>query len=72
MSRYHIVVDGKTCVFEKENDPRVLRYVTTILNCSHMLDFIYYIALHILYELHIIIVCFQCHLTGQVAAVLGR
>jgi len=26
--RYHIVVDGKTCVFEKENDPRVLRYVT--------------------------------------------
>lgn len=25
--RYHVVVDGKTCVFEKENDPRVLRYV---------------------------------------------
>lgn len=25
VGKYHIVVDGKSCVFEKENDPRVLR-----------------------------------------------
>ena len=47
-------------------------YGMLLLYYSHMLDFIYYIALHILYELHIIIVGIQCHLTGQVAAVLGR
>ena len=23
---YRVVIGGKTCVFEKENDPRVLRY----------------------------------------------
>lgn len=36
MSRYHVVVDGKTCVFEKENDPRVLRYVTMLYSTNYV------------------------------------
>jgi len=30
--RYLVVVDGKSCVFEKENDPRVLRYVKSFFS----------------------------------------
>ena len=27
VDKYRIVVSGKTCIFEKENDPSILRYV---------------------------------------------
>ena len=39
---YRIVIDNQTCVFEKENDPSILRSVCNLIHAINTLAFVLY------------------------------